>query len=340
MKILYVAMQYDYGDKARGLSYEHTNFYHTLVSMGHDVIHFDFMEEMVASGKSAMNRKLKQLAHAEKPDLLFCLLYQDQIDIDTIQEIGRRTETTTFNWFHDDGWRFESFSRHFAPAFDYVSTTSRDALAKYERIGYRSVILTQFAFNHYLYRREPVPLEYDVSFVGQVHGNRRELVSSLRRVGIKVSTWGQGWEMGRLSQQEMIRVFNQSRINLNFSDASTAHRPSWWRWPLPMGVFRKPKQIKGRVFEVPGCGGFMLTDIPPHLSEYYQPGQEVAMFSDHRDLARKLRFFLLHDAARRKIAEAGYQRAIRSHTYEQRFNRLFIEMGLSSTVLSDPPRQG
>ena len=31
-KVLYVGMKYDYGDKARGLSFEHRNFYHSLKS--------------------------------------------------------------------------------------------------------------------------------------------------------------------------------------------------------------------------------------------------------------------------------------------------------------------
>jgi len=56
-------------------------------------------------------------------------------------------------------------------------------------------------------------MKYDVSFVGQPHGNRRQVISALRKAGINVYVWGGGWESGRLSQEEMIRVFNQSRIN-------------------------------------------------------------------------------------------------------------------------------
>lgn len=329
MKILYVAMKYDYGDESRGLSYEHSHFYQTLVSMGHDVIHFDFMEEMSLHGKSGMNHALKNLAHSEKAELLFCLLYQDQIDVDTIRDITRETDTITFNWFHDDGWRFESFSRHYAPAFSYVSTTSYSALPKYRRIGYKNVLLTQFGFNHFLYKRKPLALQYDVSFVGQVYGKRRELIASLERAGISVSTWGHGWERGRLTEQEMIDVFNQSRINLNLAAASSVPRPRWWRWPLPMRFFRPPKQIKGRVFEVPGCGGFLLTDVPPHFGDFYALNNEVGTFSDGRDLIRKVRFFLDHESARSRIAEAGYQRALSLHTYEQRFTALFEQMGVS-----------
>ena len=44
MKILYAGMRYDYGDRSRGLSYEHLNFYDTLLHMGHEIVYFDFMK--------------------------------------------------------------------------------------------------------------------------------------------------------------------------------------------------------------------------------------------------------------------------------------------------------
>ena len=57
----------------------------------------------------------------------------------------------TVNWFTDDHWRFDRFSRHFAPAFDWSITTDRDSLPKYEAIGYENVILSQWACNGYAY---------------------------------------------------------------------------------------------------------------------------------------------------------------------------------------------
>ena len=38
----------------------------------------------------------------------------------------------TVNWFTDDHWRFDRFTRHFAPAFDWSVTTDRDSLPKYQ----------------------------------------------------------------------------------------------------------------------------------------------------------------------------------------------------------------
>jgi hypothetical protein len=45
MRILYVAMRWDYGDHRRGPSCEQMNFASALEGMGHEVMPFDFMEE-------------------------------------------------------------------------------------------------------------------------------------------------------------------------------------------------------------------------------------------------------------------------------------------------------
>ncbi|MBI2470956.1 MAG: hypothetical protein HYV59_06890, partial [Planctomycetes bacterium] len=68
-KLLYVGMKYDYGDKARGLSFEHRNFYHSLKSycgkQNWDFVHYDFMERGLTLGLDLMTQELYELAKKE-----------------------------------------------------------------------------------------------------------------------------------------------------------------------------------------------------------------------------------------------------------------------------------
>jgi spore maturation protein CgeB len=155
------------------------------------------------------------------------------------------------------------------------------------------------------------------SFVGQPHGNRRSVVRYLERNGIEVATYGNGWPNGRISQEEMIRIFNISKINLNLSNSS---------WNLRT-IFRNQQQIKGRNFEIPGCGGFILTNYVEGIERYFVLDKEIVCFSDRRDLLEKVRYYLAHDEERSRIAQAGYERTLRDHTYEIRFRELFTQMG-------------
>jgi spore maturation protein CgeB len=364
MLILYVASKYDYGKPQQGYSFEHYNFYDALVNMGQDVLYFDFLTLLKKRGRRWMNRRLVEISKVEKPQLLFSVLFHDEIDKKSMKEISENTETPTLNWFCDDQWRFESFSRLWTPCFNWVVTTTEAALPKYEALGFRNVIKSQWACNHFLYRKLDLPLQYDVTFVGQPHGNRREILAHLKDAGIKIQHWGTGWESGRLEQEKMIQVFNQSRINLSLPNTSIpiAHcklrrsslLPGFVSRALntmPQALKGKPpdsapvseeanallgtygEQIKGRNFEIPGCGGFLLTGRAENLEAYYEIGNEVTCFEHADDLVSRVLYFLRHGEERRAIAQAGYERTLREHTYAHRFDPIFRRLGLPSEPL-------
>jgi spore maturation protein CgeB len=375
MRILYVAMKYDYGRPQQGLSFEHYNFYHSLVHMGHDIVYFDFMTLMQTHGRGWMNDRLLEVARAEKPDVMFTVLFDDELDQAVIRTLTDNVGLPTVNWFCDDHWRFESYSRRWGPCFTWVVTTAQSALPKYAELGYRNVIKSQWACNPFLYRKMDIPLSYDVTFIGQPYHDRRHVIERLRKNGINASAWGRGWESGRVSQEDMIRIFNQSRINLNLttpygvSSSDDVPRPSTTDSPLRRIFNRFPlvrmlkrsrdgqassgdeavsgngnagnvrvEQIKGRNFEVPGCGGFLLTGEADNLPDYFVEGKELVCFRGLDDLIDKVRYYLKHEDERAAIAEAGYQRTMREHTYVHRFIHIFERMGLPPCEVSTSTR--
>jgi len=338
MRILYVAPKYDYGDPTRGFSFEHYNFHDTLTHMGHDVTYFDLLTEYQQHGRMGASIRLRSIVQADKPDLLFCVLFTHELDMKTIGDISQHTDTVTYNWFCDDHWRFDNFSRHWAPAFNWVSTTAASAVPKYRDIGYKNVVKTQWACNHFLYQPSVTPTVYDVTFVGQPHGTRRETIAALRKAGIAVQTWGHGWETGRLTQEEMIALFSTSRVNLNLSNASVTG--TGWKGRLRWQRNQLSQQIKGRNFEIPGCGGFTLTGNAENLDQYYALGDEVGVFDDVSDLVEKVKYYLDHEPERQRIAQAGYVRTIAEHTYEKRFNDIFTTIGLETPMRQASPIWG
>jgi len=348
MKILYVAMKYDYGKPERGYSSDHYNFYDTLTKMDketHKIIYFPFDEIMNRIGRKKMNEQLLKTVQEEKPGICFFCLFTDEIKKETIKEISQNRNTTTFNWFTDDHWRFGNFSRFWASCFNWILTTDSQAPAKYQKIGYKNIIKTQWACNHFLYK----PLgqgdrKYDVSFVGQAHGNRKRIVAAIKKAGINIECFGAGWPNGRISQEEMIKVFSKSKINLNFTESSGGvhlkpiakiflnrrsdnsyhlRNPKHWLANLKSFLNKKRKQIKGRNFEIPGCGGFLLTNPADNLEDYYIFGKEIAVFNNTDELIDKIKYYLTHNKERETITRAGYQRTIKEHTYEKRFQEIF-----------------
>jgi spore maturation protein CgeB len=330
MNILYVGMRHEYGDPGRGLSFEETNFRSSLEGMGHAVTAYDFMEHATRDGVARMRADLVSLAAEIRPELAFFFLFTDQLDTATVEEVGRSGRCPTVNWFADDHWRFDDFTRHFAPAFDLAVTTDVDSLQKYATLADTRVQLSQWACNRYAYGKVTDELRHDVTFVGQPHGDRKQTVASLEAGGVPVECWGFGWPAGALEHGEMVGVFASSRINLNLSNSSQIpglkarlRRMLRFRPPPP-----RPPQIKGRNFEVPGCGGFLLTERVPHLEDYFELGHEVGTFDQAEDLAAQVRYWLEHDDERQAVADAGYRRVMAEHTYDHRFAAIFAALDL------------
>jgi spore maturation protein CgeB len=348
MRVLFASLRWDYKDPDRGDSFEFVNLWSALEQMAGVEAEFWGIDEAERRlGREGANAELLERARAWKPDLIFFFLFKDEVEPDTLRALKSLPGVTTLNWFADDHWRFQSFSKHWAPLFDVVATTDLAAPARYRRAGIDHVVQTQWACTPALYHPTGSPLDLDVSFVGQPYGVRRASVEMLRSAGIPVSAWGEGWETGRLSQDDLVDVFSRSRINLNFADSSQSHDAAtiarqFLRRLGPVVVPRfgslraswelvrdtKRPQIKARNFEIAGCGGFLLAQHVDGIERYYEPGTEIATFRSTRELEREVRRWLGDEGARREIAEAGYRRTVEEHTYERRFTELFAAAGV------------
>jgi len=333
MKVIVVAMLYDYGIEERGYSYEYYNFYQPLKEMYGDVRMFDFMTLFKQEGKQSMNQELLHLVKESRPDLVMFSLYTDQFIPEMVDDLRRYTKTLCF--FHDDGWRVE-FSRFWARRFDWFTTTDSHRVQEYRYLGYDNAMHFPYACNPAIYKKLNLPKKYDVSFVGLANPYRKWFIRKLEKAGISVYAGGSGWPAGHLAQEEMIRVFNQSKINLNLSNSKSwdvRYLLSLISSPGALYVWlRSPKnieQMKARPFEINGCGGFQLSHYADGLEHCYEIGQEIAVYLDVDDLVGKVKYYLTHDDEREAIASKGYRRTLAEHTYAQRFQSVFAGIGFS-----------
>jgi hypothetical protein len=118
-------------------------------------------------------------------------------------------------------------------------------------------------------------------------------------------------------------VFRSSKVNLGLSDTG---------WHAGTDVVPSHNlQCRLRDFEVPMSGGFYLVQEAPGHADYYKIGQEIDTWKDVDELIDKLSYYTKHTGAALRIREAGRKRALESHTWRHRFDRLFQRLGLLST---------
>jgi spore maturation protein CgeB len=77
-----------------------------------------------------------------------------------------------------------------------------------------------------------------------------------------------------------------------------------------------------RLYEATGMGALLLTEDKRNIGELFEPGTEVVVYEDKRELVDLVSYYLEHEEERRRIAAAGQRRTLRDHTYAVRMREL------------------
>ena len=344
MKVIYVGLKYDnYGSNKR-TSFEYNNFYLTLKNMPGVELSDHFFDQIPEVGKKKFNRDLLEKVKTEKPDLVFVFTYTDELDIPTLQQI--KELSTSIAWFADDYWRFWNYSKHYAPHYTWVVTTYSKAAEWYQKAGFDNVLLSQWACDTNFYKPVDIKKDIDVSFVGQYKPPRGKVISALKRAGIKVEPFGSGWSNGKISQEDMFKIFSRSKINLNLNV-----RPGLLSPRVIGRIFIKKSIDKvkidfhllenlqayfhfpilhthARPFELSGCKAFVISGFSEDIPVAYKENEEMVFYYSIPDLIDKIKYYLAHDTEREAVARAGYERTLKNHTYERRFKEIFAKTDL------------
>jgi spore maturation protein CgeB len=316
MKILCVFGEHNYGDPARGIGYEYSNFLPAIKRIASDVIFFESFSRRPYRNFADLNRRLLQTVEKMQPDLIFCVLMGYEVWLETLDLIRKHSHAILLNWSTDDSWKFGQFSRLVASRFDIYATTDSKAVIKAGQMGMGNFVLSQWGADAGKLA-EPLPAaqcRYQVSFIGSNYGNRSKWIAGLKGRGIEVSCFGHGWPAGPVAAEAIPQIIRQSVLSLNFGDSGI----------VMQGLrLTKSRQIKARIFEVPGAGGCLLTEPAANLENFFTPGKEILLFENLDALARQIRYYLDHPAARDAVAVAGHDRTRHQHTYDLRFTELF-----------------
>ena len=324
VKILCVFGKHQYGDPSRGLGTEYAAFVPSLKNLGHDVIHFESWDRRFYPDYRELNKHLLATIERENPHVMLAVQLNYEIWTETLKIIKDHSAVATICWTTDDSWKYREVSRFIGKVYCAMTTTYPDVIPFYYRDGISNVLLTQWAVNS---KNLKAPLKakecvYPVTFVGAAHGNRKHQIKQLRALGVEVLCFGYGWPSGPVRSHDIPEIMRESVISLNFSNASG----------------KGGKQIKARTFEVPGAGGFLLTEYTPGLEAFYTITKEIEIFHNSKELAEKIKYYLTHLDKRDQIALAGYERTRSDHTYEDRLEKVldFALLAKGNGTMDEP----
>ena len=146
---------------------------------------------------------------------------------------------------------------------------------------------------------------------------RKQLISALAPIGIHL--WGtEEWKTDfphnyRGSADHYLdlpKIYIASKINMDISRIN------------------QPNIVTMRVFDVLACGGFVLADRNESLLELFKEDWDIVCYDTPGEAVDKINYYLNHESDRMTVAQRGYEKVVKSHTFEHRINHILRRTGL------------
>ncbi len=206
-------------------------------------------------------------------------------------------------------------SRHFMasiPLYDLLVTTKEWEVDAYKSAGAKRVFLTYQGYDSRFYPRtvqEPERSQYDsdVCFIGHRQPHYAQRLKALSTIGVKLRIWGDAWPAYANSHPWAKGLVSPGLWGESYPVALACAK-------IGLGLLGKhiPETSTTRTFEIPATGTFLLAERTALHQQLFEEGKEAEFFSSDEEMIDKVKFYVAHDKARRRIAAAGRARCERS----------------------------
>jgi len=216
------------------------------------------------------------------------------------------------------------------PLYDWFFTTKSFGVAELRAIGATCVAFQDNGFDPHTHR--PLSLSDEerrryggsVGFVGSWEAARAASLRRLAAAGVPVRVWGNANWSGHDAPHANLRVEPRELHGDDYARALNS-------FDINLCFLRKLNRDRQttRSVEIPACGAFMLAERTEEHLGLFREDVEAAFFGSDDELIDKVRYYLRHTDARRRIAAAGYERCVRGrYSYRERVLDMLTTAGV------------
>jgi spore maturation protein CgeB len=257
-----------------------------------------------------LNREFLEMARRFKPDVAL-ITKGGYVYPSTLRFLKQSFGTFLINYNTDDPFNPDVTSPYLKksiPLFDLYACTKKAVIDDIKKAGGERVAYVPFGYkpNHQFPEQsrtaeEKVRFSSDVVFIGGCDADRVPIISTipLAKKDLRLVLYGWFWNR-HLSTRPYFRGLALGRdFRLAISGAK-----------IVLNLVRRANRDGHgpRTFEIPACGGFMLTDRTEEQMAFLEEDKEAVYFSSNDEMLDKIRFYLAHDSERERIAAAGRRR--------------------------------
>lgn len=293
------------------------------------VIEYDYVAKYAELGKTLMIAELMNLMAKCDPTLILTQLHNgSQINASDIAILRNTAPNAVFFNWNGDYWPDNLLSKDglaLAKAFDLQTTVNRSVLEEYQKQGINAAYW-QVGWEPDGIGHKPDEF-HDLVFLGSGYSrDRQQFVKRLRSLeGVNFGLYGSGWPNGWAKGQNLYDFKSACKI---YRGAKISLGDSQW----PDSGF-----VSNRIFQALAAGGAALAH------QWFRGMDELGLVDEETciiwktfpELEEKIRWYLVNEKERRRIAEAGERLALERHSFDARVRELFQMLALKKRVVED-----
>ena len=200
--------------------------------------------------------------------------------------------------------------------WDFIFIKDNYAAFKLQTLGLNAFYLPE-AMNPQWHKRCFVSINDSLLFAGNTYDYRHFLIRKLLKAGVKnIKLYG--FRPPRWASQEVKELFLNKFIVKE--DKSTYFGSSFAC--INSTAMSEGNSLNCRAFEIAGTGALQIMEYRPALEDCFEPDKEIITYSSFDELLSKIEFYQRNPDQAMVIREAGYQRALKEHTYKHRLTTI------------------
>lgn len=241
--------------------------------LGHEVTGYNYRQRALLSGRRARDVNLYETILKGKFDLV---VFSKCNGISLALFKKAKGLTKTCLWFMDPLQTYDKEMRIKTGLVTYFCCDKKNVLTVAKEFNKNSFHVCE-GYDEDVDKPHTLEKEYDVSFIGNVYGDRSVTIDSIdKEVSVINNAYG---------EQHAMEV-SKSHINLNLCTDEGA---------------------SDRVYKIMAAGGFLLSNDWEGRKEYFTNGKECVIFKDTKDLNDKIDYYLKNPEMVEQIAKHGQE---------------------------------